>query len=363
MIQLLYNRLAAYQDRFSREEAASGFYQLSRMLSAGVPLDEALDDLSQEGASRSCRHRWKNVSRSVGAGTSLSSSISGKGYTTDNTIIALLVAGELSGELDAACDSVYQYLQWHMSLQRRVVTLLIYPLFSVLILMLVMGFLFVSVVPSLEGYLLSAGGQLPWHTRMLIDVSNGMKNHYLLISCLGVAGTGIVFSLRLTCSGIRRVIDGCVQRLPLLGLIITRLELSRYVRCVAHLHSNGVVLEKALYSAEAIIGNSYILAELASVRESLISGKTLAESMRGVTILPALFKRLVSVGERSGTLDEVLTFLAEQQSSLAESSINRIEQLIAPAALLVAGSMLLWIVMSILGPVYKTAIVTAIGAI
>lgn len=363
MIQLIYNSLTLNRDRFDRNEASASFYQLSRMLSAGVALDEALNDLSHEDTSRSCQRRWKNVARSVGAGNTLSSALSARGYTKDNTIIALLVAGESSGELDVACESVYQYLHWHSSLQRRMVTLLIYPLFSVVVLLLVMGFLFVSVVPSLESYLLSTGSALPWHTRVLLDMSGWMKSHYLICISLCAAVLLIVLILWVKNPGVRKLIDRCLQRMPILGSVITRLILSRYIRCVAQLYSCGVTLEKAMLNAEGTITNVFIHSELASARKSVLNGATLAESMRAVTVLPALFKRLIAVGENSGKLGEIFTLLAEQQSADAQTAIERVEQLIAPFILLFIGSMLLWIVVSVLGPVYSAAIATAIGAL
>jgi len=114
--------------------------------------------------------------------------------------------------------------------------------------------------------------------------------------------------------------------------------------------------------AEGVVSNRVLRAELLNVRISVVAGTTLEQSMRDVPILPSLFTRLVAVGERTGQLATVLTQIGEHQSAAADASIRRLEQLLGPLVLSCVGVMLLWIVVSVLAPVYNMAIATVVRA-
>lgn len=362
MFQEIYNVLPVSQKKWQRVDTAIAFFQLSRMLSAGVSLSDALSDLAIIDNSARHHSMWKNVSKRVNAGSALSEALTATSGKTDKTLIALLKAGEAGGQLHIACNAIYEYLQWHHELRQRIYTLLIYPLFSFCVLVGVTGFLFISVVPSIKGFLVSSGGDLEWHTQALIGFSTWMSHYYLRTS--GACFVFIlVMVLGLVCSQRVRVLcHGCLLRLPLIGKLTIDLMLSRYASCCAQLYANGVALESAMELAEGTVKNHVMRTELSNARRAMVGGATLADAMSYVSILPPLFVRLVRVGEISGQLTDVLNQLSEHQSVRAEASIKRMEQLVGPLMLMVVGAMLLWIVVSILGPVYNMAIATVVGA-
>ncbi|MFK7859034.1 MAG: type II secretion system F family protein [Granulosicoccus sp.] len=361
MFQTIYNVVSFKSHKLQRAESAMAFFQLSRMLSAGVSLSDALHGLATDGAARD-QPSWRSIASYVSAGKTLSEALDRKPLSTDKTVIALLKAGEAGGQLNAACEAIYEYLQWHHELRQRLFTLLIYPLFSLCVLVGVTGFLFISVVPSIKSFLLSSGNVLEWHTVALIGLSSWMSHFYLpaLITCMALAlliTLMFAFSQRL-----RLLCDKCVLRLPIIGRLITDIALSRYARCCAQMYANGVALESSMELAEGAVVNRVIRAELSHARITMIGGASLADSMRGVSLLPYLFTRLIAVGEYAGQLAEVLTQIGEHQSAAAEASIKRLEQLIGPLLLMIVGTMLLWIVVSILAPVYNIAIATVVSS-
>lgn len=362
MFQMIYNSLPVRPCRVKRVDTALAFFQLSRMLSAGVSLSDALCDLAMIDGSVNHRRLWKEVARRVSAGSLLSEALDVVPGTSDKTIIALLKAGEAGGQLHASCDAIYTYLQWHHDLRQRMYTLLIYPLFSFLILVGVTGFLFISVVPSIKVFLVSTGTDLEWHTLALIGLSAWMSHHYLpligiclFIVLLMALGLGVSYQARI-------VFHRSLLWLPVIGRLITDLTLSRYARCCAQLYVNGVALEVSMELAEGTVSNHVIRTELVRVRTAMVGGATLADSMSRASLLPSLFVRLVRVGELAGRLAEVLVQIGIHQSMTAEASIKRMEQLIGPIMLTLVGAMLLWIVVSVLGPVYNMAIASVVGA-
>ena len=354
--------LASGQGTPHLAQMATAFYQLSRLLSAGVVMNDALDEVAMAGGARNARYQWMNVARSVSAGRDLSESLVAVFPGIDKTIIALICAGEASGKLQQACQAVSEHLQWQHELRHRIITILVYPLFSVCLLVLVTGFLFISVVPSIQGFLVSAGGPLVWHTRLLIDTSSWLARYYLHALTAGVI-IAVCISILLGVSlYTRTLLDKCLLALPVLGKLIADLSLSRYARCSAQLYASGVSMERSLELAEDTVLNRVIKADLCQVRQRMVGGISLTDAMGKMSTMPAFVHRMIGIGERSGQVAEVMNTLAEQLGSSADASIKRLEQLIAPVIMLFVGLVLLWIVVSVLGPVYNMAISTVVEA-
>ena len=362
MIQVQPRSISVQRHQLTADVKSVAFLQLSRLLIAGVSLSDALDDIRDSDESRVSRKMWAQVGLLVRSGESLSQSLSLTGFSTEKTALALIAAGENSGDLANACNAVHEFYRWQHNLGQRLVTLLIYPLFSLCVLVGVVGFLLVSVVPAIEGFLVSAGGELQWHTLVLLAVSDWVAQHYIA-AVTAVAGmVAILFLFARFNQQVRYWIDAGLVKMPVIGKVISDLSLSRYARCCAQLYSSAVPLETSLKLAEATVANLHLRVALSKARHSMVSGLSLADSMRSTNVMPSLLVRLVAIGEHSGQLADVLTQFSEQQSATAESSIKRMEQLIGPALLLMVGSVLLWIVISVLGPVYNVAVEAVVGA-
>lgn len=337
------------------------FHELSCLLSAGVSLSDALDDLAGMAAPRTNQRIWKGIANSVQSGQTLSDAYAQITYRPDRAVTALVKAGETNGQLDKACLAVHEHLQWHLDLRQRLVTLLLYPLFTLLVLIGVSGFLFVSVVPSVKGFLMGSSAELEWHTLALMSVSEWLSQHYAnaLGASFGLSACLVI--MLLASESVRWLGDWCFVRLPLIGRLVLQLSLSRYCAMAARLYSSGVHIEAAVALAEASVSSRFIRSELAVARQRMLSGMSLAESLGVIAVLPGMFIRLIAVGENAGQLADALTRIGEQQNKAAEASIKRMEQLIGPVMLMFVGSILLWIVVSVLGPVYELAIKTVAG--
>lgn len=344
-----------------RTQLLLNFYQLECLLRANVSLVEALDDVASAEKKAAATRCWKTIAGNVRAGSSFSQALGTINTGLDRTAMALILTGEANGHLDQACASVYHHLKWHCTIRNRIVTALVYPLFSLVISLAVIGFLFISVVPSIEGFLASANSQMSWHTRWLIETSSWVRNNYqsvlALVSCLAIF---IAIAMSLS-SSVRVFLDVIVLRIPLFGKVMLDLSLSRYTQCIAQLYGAGITLENAAKISEQAVSNRHTRGQLIEARQRMISGDSFAHALGLQPLFPVLFVRMIGVGELSGQLISVLAQVAEQQKTDSETTLTRLEQLIGPTLLLIVGSVLLWIVVSALGPVYNVAIGTAIG--
>ena len=339
-------------------DLADAFYQLARLLDAGISLDESLVEISAVSGSRCARPTWRLLARDVSAGKSLSEAMLQSMPSMDSSALAIIKAGEASGDIQQACQAVSDHLRWQLELRQRLITVLIYPLFSVCLLLLVTAYLLVSVIPSIEGFLSSSRVELAWHTGLLIRISSWVNWFYTNALPASALASSLLVLAVVKSRFLRAMCDKCILYIPAVGALIRGLSLSRYTHCCAQLYTSGITLDQSMALAEATVHNKSISSELARVRQLLVNGMSLGESMQQVSVIPAVASRMMHIGESSGQLAQVLYTVSEHTRQTADVSIKRLEQMIAPLLLLFVGLILLWIVVSVLGPVYNLAIDT-----
>lgn len=335
-------------------------FQLAQMLKAGVGIGDALDDMREMETGRALHRVWSSLAKGVKSGRAMSEVMLEWPSVFDATSVALIRAGEKHGDLATACISVHDYLDWHRRLKSRLTTLLVYPLFSFIVFLLVAGFLLLSVVPAIEGYLLSSGTVIAWHTSLLIAVSEWLRSSWAMVTGTLVSLLVVFVIAMRVCKRWRLLVDAQIIRLPLVGPLVVSLSLSRYAHCTASLYGSGITLEESLQLSEETVGNRYLRRQLSSVRLAMMQGHGFGESLKKFSHIPIFFKRMVCIGESTGTLEYALKQMGDQQQQNSEITIERVEQLIAPIMLTGIGSCLLWVVASMLTPVYSAAINTVL---
>ncbi|MGQ7845373.1 type II secretion system F family protein [Granulosicoccus sp. 3-233] len=340
----------------SPEAVALSLFHLSHLLRAGVGLNEALHEVQLLEQGRRMRSLWGGIAEGVRCGDSLSQVMAVWPGAFDESIIALIKAGEANGELEQACASCCEVLEWRVSTRSRLFTALLYPAFALLVLTAVLIFLFVSVVPSLEAFLSASQGTLAWHSRALLHVSDWLTKAWLPTSAGLVLLVLLIVALRQSLSAFRLLSDRCVLRLPVIGTLLVQLSLSRYASICGRLYRSGVELSHALQLSEGVLRNSALKQSFSRIRTALIAGSTLSESMDGSPHLPASFRRILAAGESAGALDQALSQAGDQHYRLARLQLDRLERLVGPLTLTVVGGNLLWVIISVMGPVYESAI-------
>lgn len=349
---------ARHTQRIAGSQDAIGLslFHLHHLLAAGVGLGEALGELRELETNRRMRQVWCDVAVRVKAGQSLSEALASWPRVYSTLIVALIRAGEVNGQLAMACESGRELLEWNCRMRSRMITVLIYPLFALLVLLAVVAFLFISVVPSLETFLSAQDAGLAWHTRSLLMLSSWMEQLYLpVIACLMIVACSVVV-FRRSSAAFLLASDRCLLRLPLVGLLICELSLSRYSMVCGRLYRSGIELEQSLVISEALVGNTVLRQGLARARALMVAGASLGDALSEITVIPGSFRRLLAAGESAGALGQALLQAGEQRQCHAQHLIERVERLVGPATLLVIGANLMWIVVSVLGPVYDSAI-------
>lgn len=315
---------------------------LSQLLQADVPLICALKELAKLERSKVVRLSLQDMSLSVEQGESLSAAMSASPDLFSEEYIATVKAGEASGKLVQCLAQLSDTIRWQQVTVEQFKTVLTYPLFACLCLIGTLGFVLLYLVPAMLPLLTSEAAELPRHTKLLIWLSDALIAHWLLIV------TTVIFTLYWVWK--------TVLHRTVYGQVMIQLSLARYARTCGLLYESGVELSDALHIAQQLVKNQRLRQQLSTVRQLVLEGSSLAQALNQQSMLPALFTTMMSAGEQAGVIDVALRQAADQLQSSARFTIDRVERMLGPVLLLIMGAVLLWVVLSVLGPIYESVV-------
>lgn len=355
--QWLGNRLGV-GPRFGSWSKMSGSLftlHLSQLLVAGVPLLEALQELIKLESQRSVKSALQHVLDKVERGSSLSDAMASAPTLFGQDYVAIVKAGEQGGKLTQCLEQQAEHLRWQADLSERFKTVLAYPLFALLCLVLVLFFVLLYLVPAMLPLLSMNPLQLPAHTQALLALSKFCQQFGLSIMIVLGCVMGSYILLSKVNSGLHKTLQVAIQKWQLkslYGQILVSYSLARYARNVGLLYESGVEITEAMRISHALSKHVVLVRELECAYAKVLDGETIASAMYAQECLPPLFVRMVAAGEKAGVLGVALRQCADQLQSNARYSLDRAERLLGPVLLCIMGSLLLWVALSVLGPIY-----------
>ncbi|WP_433738304.1 type II secretion system inner membrane protein GspF [Pseudomonas putida] len=336
--------------RLSAADLALLTLQLSTLVQAGLPLEEALEAVAQQSARRKVASLLSAVRGRVMEGHALSTALGLFPKAFPELFRATVAAGERSGHLGDVLEQLAAYTQARQASRQKIQMALVYPLILMLTSAAIVGFLLGYVVPDVVKIFVDSGQALPWLTVALIGVSDGLRNHGLLL--LG----GLVILVSLWRWGMHQPVwrlrwHRLALNLPMIGEVLRAMEAARFASTLAILGKSAVPLVDALEIAAAVIGNLTIRARMADVARSVREGGTLTRGLELSGDIPPMMLHMIASGERAGELDRMLARAAEQQESSLAARIALSVSLFEPAMLVLMGGVVLLIVLAILLPI------------
>lgn len=338
--------------RWSSTAASLFSLHLSQLLVAGVPLLQALDELLKMENQRSVRVALREVKNRIDQGESFSDAISDCPGLFGPDFIASVRAGEASGQLSKCLRQQSANLQWQAELSERLKTVLAYPLFALVCLIVVFLFVLLYLVPAMLPLLSMSEAPLPRHTKWLLNLSELIRQSGIVVLVfLCIVGSGIFFFLQ--SSSLLKIPFQSLLTRNVYGRIRSHYSLARYSRSTSLLYESGVEFTDAMKISQNLVGSAFLRNQLDVAHQQILAGESIASAMQSQPGLPRLFVRMVSAGEQAGVLDVALRQCADQLQSTAQYSLARVERLIGPVLLCVMGGLLLWVALSVLGPIYS----------
>lgn len=323
--------------------------QLATLLSAGVPLVQALAALTEQVESERLRTISGQVRDSVNRGTSLADAMAEHPHVFDELYRAMVRSGEASGALPLVLERLAEYVEARLALRNKLVNAMIYPALLLGASALVAGVLLVKVIPTITGLLQDMNQPLPAATRVVIGVSDFLVAWWLHL-LIGAGIGAIALNRFVQTPGGRLVWDRLRLRAPVVGRLIRYVAISRFARTLSTLQTGGLNIVSALDIARNVTGNAIIAGALDEAREALTRGSSLAGTLQRSGEFPPLVSHMVSVGEASGELDRMLSKLADTFDQLVDNSVSRLTALMGPVLLVIVAGVVVAIILSTLLP-------------
>lgn len=326
--------------------------QLATLVGAAIPLAEALQMLERQSRQAALKALLLDLLGQVREGYTLADSLGRHPGTFDPLYLTLVAAGERAGRLGPVLERLADYLERVQRQRHKARTALIYPLALALVSVAVVAGLMTFVVPKLTEQFIHSGLQLPWITRALVAVSDGLLVFGpWLLGLVLLVGLGLQRLLRQV--EWRRRWHRQLLRLPRLGELLRTLDSARLTRSLAILVGSGIPVLEGLQVSRATLGNQVLRDALDAAIEQVTAGTGLGRALDRSGVFPPLLVNMVASGEASGTLDAMLERVADAQERDFNQQVDLALALFEPVLILVLGGVVLAIVLAILLPIMQ----------
>jgi type IV pilus assembly protein PilC len=326
--------------------------QFATMIRAGLPLIEVLNILGEQAEKASMRTVLNTIERDVEAGSSLTEAMLKHPRVFNTFFVSMVKAGEAAGMLASILDQIATYMEKVASLQRKIKSAIMYPATVATVAVLITVFLLTSVVPVFEGIFEAVEGELPTPTKIVIFLSEIIRNNYVIVLIVLAAIVVFLWQFSKTESG-RRVLDRAKLRVPIFGPLFLKVSISKFSRTLSTLIRSGVNILAALDIVAATAGNSIVEDAILKTKISIQSGESISKPLSESNIFPPMVTRMIDVGERVGSLESMLSKIADFYEDQVDATVAGLTSLIEPLLIVFLGVVIGFIVIAMFMPLFK----------
>jgi len=338
--------------RVTRTELIAFCFHLSQLLKAGVNIIEALTDLRDTVDNPGFRQVIAALLEDIEGGLKLSEAMGNHSYCFDTVFVALVRAGEQSGQLTEVLDQLADNLKWQDEISAQARKALVYPSIVFTVIIAVIFVLMIFLVPQLASAFKSMVPKLPRETAVMVAISSVfVRWWYLLIGVPAAAAIGAIAFAR-TNEGAQRALDALSLKLPVLGMIRQKIILARFSTYFAMLYRSGISVLDCIQICEKIVGNRVMEEGLQRVGRSISEGQGISQAFIATKLFPPLVLRMLRVGESTGGLDVALLNVSYFYNRQVREGIDRLQAMLGPATTIVLGLLIVGILYSIFLPIY-----------
>lgn len=325
---------------------------LEQLQQAGVPLIEGLADVRDSSENQRLRDVLSEINRAVTEGASLSEAFGRHPRVFGPVFTALVSAGEVSGNMHESFRQLVKHLKWQEALNQKIKKATRYPSFIIVLMLGLFFFMMGIVVPEVVGFLETMKVELPALTLSLIATSAFVQDWWWAMLAVPVATLALFLAARRSSEALAFKVDSLLLRLPVLGLILRKIALSRFSHFFAIMFQAGVPILQCLETARTVVVNRALAAAVDSVHGEMQTGTAFSAALANSGQFPSLVIRMVRIGEDSGNLATTLNNVTEFYDRDVEESVDSLVAKAEPALTVVAGGLMLWIIVGVFGPVY-----------
>jgi type IV pilus assembly protein PilC len=340
--------------KIKRRDLINFSFYLEQLTHAGVPILEGLCDLRDSEQNTTFRDVVSGVIDAIGGGNTFSQALGMYPKIFDNIFVSLIKVGEQTGKMGEVLGDITQTLKWQDELLGKAKKIMMYPLVTGTLIMSVIMFMMIFVVPDIMQSIVALGGSIPFETRALMAASNFLVHFWYLVVVAPFTLSLLVRYFYKNSRHARFKLDGLLLKLWLFGSINEKIKISRFTRYFALMFASGITVLDAINLSKTVVSNSVLEDGIERARQQISEGNSISESFENIGIFPPLIIRMLRVGESSGQMDKSLNNVSYFFDRDINDSIDKMEPIIQTALMATIGVIVLWVVMSVLGPIYDT---------
>ena len=334
--------------------------QFATMISAGLPLVQCLDILAKQASKPSFGRVIGEVTREVESGSTLSDALGRHKNVFDDLFRNMVAAGEAGGVLDEILMRLATYIEKADALKRKIQSAMVYPAVVLTVALGATVFMLIFIIPTFAKMFTDFGGELPLPTKIVLGMSSFLQKFWWAL-LLGGAGAMVGFQRYYKTEAGRRNVDQTMLRLPVLGDVLLKGAVARFTRTLGTLIASGVPILSGLEITARTAGNKVISEAIMTARASIREGETVSAPLKTSGVFPPMVVQMISVGEQTGALDEMLTKIAVFYEAEVDTAVDTLTSIIEPVMIVVMGGIVGGMVVAMYLPMFKLISVVAGG--
>jgi len=326
--------------------------QLSTLVSSGVPIVQGLSILEAQAENPRFGEVISAIRSDIEGGLSISEAMKKHPKVFSELYVSMIKAGETGGILDTILERLSSYLESAEALKGKVKSAMMYPTIVGGAAILITVFLIIFVIPIFKGIFKDFGAELPFMTRVIINISDFLRAYILYV--LPVIGVG-VYGIKkyFSTENGKRVLDQNMLRAPVLGEILRKVAISKFTRTLGTLMKAGVPILHALETVAKTAGNKVIEEAILKSRDSIKEGGRLAEPLKKSGLFPQMVVQMIGVGEETGSLDTMLLKIADFYDEEVDTAVKGLTSMIEPLVMIFMGIVIGFIVIAMFMPMFE----------
>lgn len=327
--------------------------QLATMMRAGVPLLQAFDIVARGSTNPRVTKLLTDIRSDVETGTSLSAAFRKHPLYFDALYCNLVEAGEAAGILETLLDRLATYQEKTLAIKSKIKSALMYPTAVLVVAFIVVAVIMIFVIPAFKEVFTSFGADLPAPTLFVIGMSEFFVKYWYIIFGVLIGGSYFFFESWKRSEKMQKAMDRLLLKVPVFGTLVYKSCVARWTRTLSTMFAAGVPLVEALDSVGGASGNAVFAEATEQIQKDVSTGAALTTSMQSTGIFPVMVLQMSAIGEESGSLDHMLGKAADFYEEEVDDAVKGLSSLLEPIIIVVLGTIIGGIVVSMYLPIFK----------
>lgn len=326
--------------------------QLATLVKSQIPLVEALSAVADQVENETLKTVLTDIRDMVNEGSPFFKALGKYPKIFSKIYITMAEAGEQSGTLDVILIRLAEFAESQNELTAKIRSAMIYPVLMMVFMALMLSIIFVYVIPNVSSIFEQSDMQLPWFSKLIIDMSGFLVNYWLFI-IISVVGLAFIFiKWKSTPAGADRW-DEIVLKIPVVGKLVRLVAVSRFTRTLATLLAGGVPMLNAMDIVKNVVNNSVLAKAITEARDNISEGESVAGPLKKSGQFPALVTHMINIGEKTGEMENMLTQVSDSYDFQVKNEVSGLTSLLEPLMIVVMGAVIGIIVFAIMVPIFQ----------